>query len=112
MAMSLPPAAGEAGQPGTEQVAREVLGGHPDGALGPAIAEVAQVGHEDLAKGGLHGEVGEQPVQHRLRGGPVELVKRVTQLLGESGQPLIGPGKRCVGPRRRVCAGGVSDSAD
>ena len=106
--MSLPPAAGKAGQPGTEQVAREVLGGHPDGALGPAIAEVAQVGHEDLAKGGLHGEVGEQAVQHGLGGGPVELVKRVPQLPGESGEPRSVPGSGASGRAKSPAAGGVS----
>jgi hypothetical protein len=61
-----------------------VLGGHVDGAVGPAIAEVAQVGQEDLPKGGLHGEVGEQAVQHGLGGGLVEGVQGVSQVLGES----------------------------
>jgi len=39
-----------------------------------AFAEVAQVAQEDLSKGGLHGEVGEQAVQHGLSGGLVEVV--------------------------------------
>ena len=88
-----------------------MLGGHADGAVRPAIAELAQVGQEDLLKGGLHREVGEQAFQYGLGGGLVEVVQGVTQLPGESGEPAMVPGSRCVGSRRGAGRGGSPAAA-
>jgi len=66
-----------------------MLHGHAGCLALPALAEVSEVGQHDIPQDGRHGQIGEQPVQHGLRGRFVESVQSLPQ---RGGQPI---------PRRR-----------
>ena len=49
----------------------------------PALAKISEKGQHDIAQEGRHGEAGQQPVQHGLRGRLVEGVHRLPERGGQ-----------------------------
>ena len=66
-----------------------MLQGHTGRPALPALAELSKVGRHDIPQDSRHGQTGEQPVQHGLRGRFVESVQSLPE---RGGQPV---------PRRR-----------
>ena len=63
---SLTPSTGKVRQAPAEQVAGKVLLGDVHLSALPALAQLVQIGQNDLPQDRFDGEVGEQPVEHSL----------------------------------------------
>ena len=72
--MAVSPSPGEVRQASAEQVAGEVFLGDDGLSALPTLAHRVQIRQHHVPQDRLHGEVGEQPVKHRLRGGFVHLL--------------------------------------
>jgi hypothetical protein len=93
-AVAVTPSAGQAGQASAQDAAGEMLTCDAGLPAGPAVAEAAQIGQDHLAQDGFGGEVGQQPVQGRLRGRLVEAIQAGGQGRGSPGQALAAGGRR------------------
>jgi hypothetical protein len=89
-AMSCSSPGGQAREAAADEVAGEVLGGDAGRPALPALAEVCEVGQDDIAQDGRQGQLGHEPVQDGLRGRLVEGV----QSPAEPGEGRAARGRR------------------
>ena len=107
MARARFPSRGPAREPAADEVAGEMLHGDAGRPALPAIAEVSEVGKHDIPQDGRQGQIGQEPVQHGLRGRLVESV----QCLPEPGGGLTPCGRGEARPGE-IANGGTRIAAE
>ena len=109
--MPAAPAAGQPREPAADEVAGEMLQGHAGRPALPALAELSEVGQHDIAQDGRHGQIGQEPVQHGLRGRHIESVQCLPEPgggltpcgLGEARPGEIAKGGNRIAAERGAC---------
>ena len=74
-----PPTPREPGEPAADDIAGEVLLTDAGRPARPTVAEIGEVRHDDIAQGGAQRQVGQQAVEHGLRGRLVERIEGLAQ---------------------------------
>ena len=97
------PAPGQRDQPPAQHHAREVLLRDRGLAALPALAQLAQVGQQHVARQGVEAQPGDEQVEHDLRPRVVEVVEGLAQLVGHAFQRWGQPGGRRLGREHQAC---------
>ena len=112
MARARSPSYGQSREPAADDVAGEMLHGDAGCPALAAIAEVSEVGKHDIPQDGRHGQIGQEPVQHGLRGRLIESVRCLPEPgggltpcgLGEARPGEIAKGGTRVAAERGACS--------